>query len=188
MEPYKIEVLNKETNEFEEGIPQEGDTIKEYFETGKYDDGTPYGYTIERDLITPPLEETERLWRNEELAMTDMYLSIPDYPNRENYIVYRKQLRDWPETDDFPSKRPELDITMVAYTHREFYSLIGDDVLIELLLAQKNDVVLEAIKQKFDNADMIYSNDPDLENALIYMLNHQGIPSMTQEKIDKILK
>lgn len=47
-------------------------------------------------------------------------------------------------------------------------------------------VLIRISKDK--NLEMIYSNDPDLENALIYLLNHQEIPSMNQEKIDKILK
>ena len=53
-------------------------------------------------------EETERKWRNSELDTTDRAAEIPDWPNRDNILLYRTALRNWPATSDFPATRPEL--------------------------------------------------------------------------------
>jgi hypothetical protein len=55
-------------------------------------------------------EEKARIWRNNELSVTDKFIMISDYPKREEYIKYRAQLRDWPGTADFPGKRPSVRI------------------------------------------------------------------------------
>ena len=54
------------------------------------------------------IAESARQWRNSELAMTDILVLVPDHPNASNLISYRTQLRDWPETENFPATRPEL--------------------------------------------------------------------------------
>tara|TARA_R110002153_G_scaffold41231_1_gene117667 strand:+ start:406 stop:609 length:204 start_codon:yes stop_codon:yes gene_type:complete len=48
------------------------------------------------------------VWRNDELARTDILVSTPDHPERENLLAYRTLLRDWPSTEDFPNTRPVL--------------------------------------------------------------------------------
>ena len=53
-------------------------------------------------------EEEGRMWRNIELASTDMASQTPDWPNRANILAYRTALRDWPSTSEFPATRPEL--------------------------------------------------------------------------------
>ena len=53
-------------------------------------------------------EETERKWRDSELDTTDRAAEIPDWPNRDNILLYRTALRNWPATSDFPATRPEL--------------------------------------------------------------------------------
>ena len=54
-------------------------------------------------------EEEERAWRDSELTETDHIPSIADYPNFDNYIIYRQALRDYPDTEDFPNgDRPVL--------------------------------------------------------------------------------
>ena len=49
-----------------------------------------------------------RLWRDEELIATDTASQTPDWPNRDNIIIYRTALRDWPSTADFPDTKPTL--------------------------------------------------------------------------------
>ena len=55
-----------------------------------------------------PLEITAKDWRNSELASTDQASQTPDWPNRDNILLYRTALRDWPSTADFPNKKPTL--------------------------------------------------------------------------------
>ena len=60
---------------------------------------------------TPPVptaEQVARAWRNGELIVTDQAAQIPDWPNRDNILTYRRALRDWPSTSNFPDTRPEL--------------------------------------------------------------------------------
>ena len=55
----------------------------------------------------------ERDWRKSELSKTDFSV-LPDVPfsdeEKEAYKTYRQDLRDWPESADFPNseKRPKL--------------------------------------------------------------------------------
>ena len=49
-----------------------------------------------------------RRWRDLELQETDSQVMIPDYPNRDNIILYRVALRDWPASDAFPATCPQL--------------------------------------------------------------------------------
>jgi hypothetical protein len=58
------------------------------------------------DLITP--EQKARKWRDQELAATDYILPVTDHPQRDDYIVYRTALRNWPSTESFPDTRPVL--------------------------------------------------------------------------------
>lgn len=54
-------------------------------------------------------EVSERAWRDAELAKTDTIIDASDYPNKTNMVAYRKELRDWPSTENFPaSTRPVL--------------------------------------------------------------------------------
>ena len=63
--------------------------------------------------VEPTAEETERMWRDEELSATDEAAKIPDWPNRDNTLTYRTALRDWPSSEDFPHTRPELGASTV---------------------------------------------------------------------------
>jgi hypothetical protein len=54
----------------------------------------------------PELEA--RQWRNGELSSTDTASQTPDWPNRDNILLYRTALRNWPSTSDFPATRPTL--------------------------------------------------------------------------------
>jgi hypothetical protein len=48
------------------------------------------------------------MWRDSELASTDYIMPLTDHPQRDDYITYREDLRQWPSTDSFPATRPEL--------------------------------------------------------------------------------
>lgn len=52
----------------------------------------------------------ERGWRNGELERTDTLSLVSDFPKKTELTAYRKALRDWPASADFPteSKRPVL--------------------------------------------------------------------------------
>lgn len=48
-------------------------------------------------------KETEKDWRNKELSSTDWIVPITDHPKNAAYLVYRQELRDYPQQEDFPS-------------------------------------------------------------------------------------
>ena len=55
------------------------------------------------------------LWRNQELKDTDWICSVIDHPERNQTLAYRQKLRDWPETEYFsygirPANEPEYEI------------------------------------------------------------------------------
>ena len=51
-------------------------------------------------------EDQAKQWRDSELQTTDRIAQTPDYPNRDAWITYREQLRDWPSTANFPNTKP----------------------------------------------------------------------------------
>jgi len=53
-------------------------------------------------------EQEARQWRDDELRSTDIAAQTPDWPNRDNIIIYRAALRNWPSTSDFPDTKPTL--------------------------------------------------------------------------------
>ena len=59
------------------------------------------------NLPTVSAEEYERQWRDSELAATDFIVPLVDHPKHQQYMLYRKQLRDYPSQPDFPNgERP----------------------------------------------------------------------------------
>ena len=55
------------------------------------------------------------VWRNDELARTDIAATVSDYPNAAAILVYREALRQWPARNEageyingFPDTRPEV--------------------------------------------------------------------------------
>jgi len=58
------------------------------------------------EVMSP--EEEGRRWRDDTLQLTDAASQTPDYPNRDNIILYRAALRGWPSTSDFPATKPTL--------------------------------------------------------------------------------
>jgi hypothetical protein len=55
---------------------------------------------------TEELEAEAREWRNGELQATDFIVPLTDYPNRDAWLTYRQELRDWTDTSDFPNTKP----------------------------------------------------------------------------------
>lgn len=53
-------------------------------------------------------EKAAIAWRDEQLKATDLQAQTPDWPNRDNILTYRTELRNWPDTDTFPTTRPAL--------------------------------------------------------------------------------
>ena len=68
------------------------------------------------DKWTPPTdaekkEDTKNMaksWRDFQLKESDWIIPLTDHPQHAAYITYRKALRDWPSTSDFPDKKPTL--------------------------------------------------------------------------------
>ena len=49
-------------------------------------------------------------WRNSELYATDWIVPIADHPQHSDYLLYRQDLRDWPQSAGFPAEnKPALD-------------------------------------------------------------------------------
>ena len=67
-----------------------------------------YEEFVEPTPVEPTPEQKARQWRNEELSATDTASQTPDWPNRDNILLYRTALRNWPSTSDFPDTRPTL--------------------------------------------------------------------------------
>ena len=54
-------------------------------------------------------EKTDaRKWRDSELKNTDWIVPITDYANRDDWLTYRQELRDWPSTENFPNTKPTI--------------------------------------------------------------------------------
>jgi len=67
--------------------------------------------TPEAEEVTPmtPAEEA-RAWRDGQLNVTDRIVPLSDHTQRDAYLTYRRELRDWPSTSEFPSgTKPSLD-------------------------------------------------------------------------------
>ena len=67
---------------------------------------------VEESLSEEQQKELEnndaRDWRNEELLRTDTLSLLTDHPDYSKMADYRKALRDWPSTSDFPDTKPTL--------------------------------------------------------------------------------
>lgn len=66
----------------------------------------------ENDGFSHPIKTTEELevearqWRDKELEQTDYIVAITDHSNHTALMSYRQELRDWTDTDDFPTTKP----------------------------------------------------------------------------------
>tara|TARA_B100000945_G_scaffold318854_2_gene324646 strand:+ start:471 stop:749 length:279 start_codon:yes stop_codon:yes gene_type:complete len=80
--------------------PVDGDQIE------KRQGGLTINYTYSADKRSE--EEIAREWRNTELKTSDWIMSVSDHSQLSAYTAYRKKLRDWPSTADFPKTKPTL--------------------------------------------------------------------------------
>ena len=85
--------------------PLDGDKIRKTYDKGlvvidTYH--TPYVETQE------DINNSAKLWRNEELSKTDYIVPLTDHPDHTATLAYRVALRDWPSTSDFPDTKPTL--------------------------------------------------------------------------------
>ena len=67
-----------------------------------------YELWVEPTAPEPTAAEEARQWRDAELSSSDTAAQTPDWPNRDNILLYRTALRNWPASDDFPATRPTL--------------------------------------------------------------------------------
>ena len=67
-----------------------------------------YELCVDPTPAEPTAAEEARMWRNGELLSTDTASQTPDWPNRDNILLYRTALRNWPSTSDFPATRPVI--------------------------------------------------------------------------------
>ena len=73
--------------------------------------------TEENVMVDSPTEEEIKVatlaveakrWRDQELKNTDTLSLLTDHPNNTNILLYRQELRDWPNTSDFTLTKPTL--------------------------------------------------------------------------------
>jgi hypothetical protein len=67
-----------------------------------------YELYVEPTPVEPTAAEEARQWRDGQLSSTDTASQTPDWPNRDNILLYRTALRRWPSTSAFPSTRPVI--------------------------------------------------------------------------------
>lgn len=73
------------------------------------------GVEVEPNSFAPSNEQLAREWKNAELARTDRALTLPDFDYTEQMLAYRRQLKDWTDTEDFPDVRPVMPLTPKGY-------------------------------------------------------------------------
>jgi len=77
------------------------------FEDGSYIDKEAID-TSSLPSETERKQTSARSWRDQELRESDWIYPLGDHPQHAAYVTYRKALRDWPSTTDFPDKKPTL--------------------------------------------------------------------------------
>jgi hypothetical protein len=58
---------------------------------------------LEGDELIAAKSEIERDWRDGELKLSDWIIPLTDHPQHAAYLVYREELRTYPEQADFPN-------------------------------------------------------------------------------------
>ena len=72
---------------------------------------TKDGGSYERIVVTKTdgqIRGDARSWRDMELLATDYIVPLTDHPQRDAYMTYRQNLRDWPSTSNFPDTKPTV--------------------------------------------------------------------------------
>lgn len=71
-----------------------------------WDDAKKELVPVDEWTYVKPDVPTARAWRDQELKSTDIYM-VEDFPcDKAAWRTYRQQLRDWPQSESFPSVRP----------------------------------------------------------------------------------
>lgn len=84
--------------------PQNGDLLRYIYDSGTILEKRYYNIIEEEQEPTQEdIENEERQWRDAELKGTDWIVSVTDHPNHASYLVYREELRDYPQQADFPN-------------------------------------------------------------------------------------
>lgn len=91
-------IIENITNPSQE--PQDGDKLKYTHPSGAIEIKT---YNAPQEPTQKEVEYQERQWRDAELKDTDWIVSVTDHPNHASYLVYREELRDYPQQADFPN-------------------------------------------------------------------------------------
>jgi len=69
------------------------------------------------EMFVPVFREVDpevrgRSWRNNHLRQTDKDIRrLSDHPENSKWLAWRKTLRDWPSTTDFPNTLPQQPYT-----------------------------------------------------------------------------
>ena len=79
---------------------------KEAYPDATYEELPPV--QLSEQAIKETNEEEGREWRDSELLRTDSLFGLTDHPDHSKIVDYRKALRDWPSTEDFPDTKPTL--------------------------------------------------------------------------------
>ena len=101
MSVYKVYKDTDPAGKFNEILADE-DFVKENYSS----DGWSYELIKESGPTQDKINLEARIWRDQELAATDAIAQTPDFPNRDVWLSYRKELRDWPTTSSFPNTKP----------------------------------------------------------------------------------
>jgi len=80
--------------------PQDGDLLRYNYDNGVIIEKIFYE---EQPRTQNQLLKEERQWRDAELKSTDWIVSVTDHPQHASYLVYREELRDYPQQADFPN-------------------------------------------------------------------------------------
>lgn len=63
---------------------------------------------LEGEELIAAKSKIERDWRDGELKLSDWIVPLTDHPQHAAYLVYREELRTYPQQADFPNgERPE---------------------------------------------------------------------------------
>lgn len=62
----------------------------------------------EEEIKVATLAIEAKRWRDQELKNTDTLSLLADHPNNTNILSYRQELRNWPNTNNFPLTKPIL--------------------------------------------------------------------------------
>lgn len=65
-------------------------------------------FHVQEEPSAEEIANGARSWRNAELQSTDWIVPVSDHPERDAYMTYRTNLRNWPATSDFPDTKPTL--------------------------------------------------------------------------------